>query len=71
MITGMAVAGDIVKHDDGRIGLVAAWVGEGDLREVGVVLRSYTDQTFQRRWWPMKTFQSDFTLVGKIEEIGK
>jgi hypothetical protein len=71
MITGLAVAGDIVKHYDGRAGLVIAWVGQDDAREVAVVLRGGPGEAFQRRWFPMKMFQENFTLVGKIEEVGK
>jgi hypothetical protein len=71
MIYGCAVAGDIVKHADGRVGLLTAWTGEGDAREVGVVMRNGLDGTFQRRWFPMKTFTAEFTMVGKIEEIGR
>jgi hypothetical protein len=71
MINGPSIAGDIVKHDDGRIGLVMAWVGQDDGREVAVVLRGGPGEAFQRRWFPMKMFMAQFTVVGKIEEVGK
>ncbi len=71
MITGFAVAGDIVKHDDGRRGLVIAWVGEDDSRQVAVVIPAILGEAFQRRWVPMKMFMAEYTLVGKIEAVGK
>jgi hypothetical protein len=70
VIRHCAVSGDVVRHDDGRMGLVMSWQGVDDKREVCLAIRDVGGQTFSKRWYPMQYFLSHFTYVKKLEESG-
>jgi hypothetical protein len=67
MITHPCRSGDVVKGNDGRLGLVTGWIGDGDHRECGVIMRRGEDQPFDQFWIPIASFVLEYSVIGKFE----
>ena len=74
MINGRAGPFDVVRHDDGRLAVVMAWVdvkgSDGAYHpEVALLISPVAGEAPKRIYLDLSTFQNTFVKLGNLEEI--
>ena len=67
MINQATVAGDVVRHSDGRKALVMFWTDTKQGSEACLAIRTTPDGQYNRAYFPLKYFQEHFSFVGRFE----